>query len=240
MSITGLLSDFSLPELFRFIDLGNKTGVLMLQSLPEFSLSPPSLYYIWVERGCIVAAANQVDEKGLLSLIADYQWLSDRVVSKLAQLCPHDQPFGLYLRHQGALSAEQLEHLFQVQLVQHFCALFQLKDAEFKFDQDVCLLLREMTGLSLRGRVLDILFKKLSLLQKLFAVRELQQEKSSLGCQAKIFGERLRITLDIAFFHSHKFSLFETNYTLTELAQFVDLYYRPYNLPKSRLAPAIG
>ena len=239
MSITGFLSDFSLPEIFRFIDNGNKTGVLVLRTLPEFPTTPPSLYYIWVERGSLVAVANQLNHQGLLSLIEQYQWISSRVVNKLAQWCPPEQSLGLYLKHQGGLRSEELGHLFQVQIVRHLATLSQLKDAQFKFDQDVPLPRLEMTGLSLSGRAVPILLKKLVLLQKLFTARKINAEINRMERGAEDFASQLLLTLDIAFFYSINLSLFNTEYTFSDLVKIVDLYYHPYNLPKSRFNTAI-
>lgn len=236
MSIIGFLSDFSLPEIFRFIDSGSKTGMLTLRALPESSAA--SHHYIWVENGRIVAAANELNEEGLLSLIQQYQWVSDRVVTKLAQLRPADQPLGLYLRKQGALRAEQLNHLFHVQIVQQFCVLFKLKDAHFKFEQNVPLPTQEMTGLSVPGTVLEVLGQKLVVLQQLFVARRIRQEKNGFSSKPETFCNQLGLTMDIAFFHSLNVSLLDTNYTLADLAKVVDLYYRPYDIPKSKFASA--
>src|ERR687886_1689922 len=136
MSITGTLTDFSLPEIFQFLEKGHKTGLLTLRSLPESETMPPLTFYIWVNRGSFVAGANQLNHQGLVKLIPEYPWVSDRVVTKLAQFCPPDTPFGLYLKNQGVLQGEQLEHLFQIQIVQQLCPLLQLKDALFKFEQN--------------------------------------------------------------------------------------------------------
>ena len=148
MSLTGSLTDFSLPEIFQFIEKGHKTGLLTLRPLPKDEENQKSVHYIWVYQGRIVAAANRLDHKGLVSLIAQRQWVSDRVVAKLAQLCPTDKPLGLCLKNQGVLQAAQIKRLFQIQVLQQVCALFQLTEAEFKFDPKVRIPTREMTGLS--------------------------------------------------------------------------------------------
>ncbi len=149
MSTTGFLTDFSLPEIFQFIDKGHKTGLLRLRALPESQATLPLVHYIWVYEGYIVAAAKRLDHQGLVSLIEQYQMVSDRVFDKLVHwCCPIDQPLGLYLKNQGVLQAEQLKQLFQVQVLQQVCALFQLKEGQFRFDPDVPIPTREMTGLS--------------------------------------------------------------------------------------------
>src|SRR4028118_1841192 len=171
MSITGSLTDFSLAEISQFIERGQRTGLLTLRTESESPDKPPLVHYLWVERGSLVAAANQLNCQGLISLIVQYQWSSERVVTKLAQFCPPDKPLGLYLKNQGALQAEQLKHLFQVQVLQQVCPLFQLQDAQFKFDQDVPIPGLEMTGLSLPAGLLQVTWKKLILLQKLFEAK---------------------------------------------------------------------
>jgi hypothetical protein len=134
MSTTGFLTDFSLPEIFQFIDKGHKTGLLRLRALPESQATLPLVHYIWVYEGYIVAAAKRLDHQGLVSLIEQYQMVSDRVFDKLVHwCCPIDQPLGLYLKNQGVLQAEQLKQLFQVQVLQQVCALFQLKEGQFRF-----------------------------------------------------------------------------------------------------------
>jgi hypothetical protein len=150
MAITGSIADFSLPEIFQLIEKGRKTGLLTLRALEGSKVSKSGVHYIWVRQGRIVAAANRLDHQGLVSLIDQRQWVSDRVFDKVVHwCCPFNEPLGLYLKNQGVLQAEQLKRLFQVQVLQQVCALFQLKDAQFKFDQNVQLPAREMTGLSI-------------------------------------------------------------------------------------------
>ncbi|MEQ9672198.1 DUF4388 domain-containing protein [Coleofasciculus sp. G2-EDA-02] len=147
MAITGYLSDLSLPELFHLIEQGKKTGLLTLRA----ALASPAIpYYIWVYQGRIVAAANRLDSQGLVALIKQYKWVSDRVVAKLIQwCCPTGKPLGLCLKNHGVLQTEHLKQLFQVQVLQQIGIMFQLKDAQFTFEQNVLLPGREMTGLSI-------------------------------------------------------------------------------------------
>ncbi len=155
MSTIGFLRDFPLPEIFQFIDKGRKTGVLRLRALPDYSSIMPSVHYIWIYQGRIVAAANRLDQQGLISLIKQRNWVSPQVATKLFQLYKNNQPLGLCLKNQGVLQDEQLKHLFQVQVLQQVCALFQLKDGQFKLDQNVPIPMREMTGLSVPSAVVN-------------------------------------------------------------------------------------
>lgn len=148
MSLTGYLADFSLPELLRFLAQGQKTGLLTVQHSRERQ-SDDTVHYLWFQQGRIVAAANRLDNRGLLSLIEKRGWLSDRVVSKLVSLCSTDLPMGMCLKSQGALQAEQLKILFQIQVLQEIRALFKLRNGWFHFCADTPLPLAEMTGLSI-------------------------------------------------------------------------------------------
>lgn len=156
MSTQGSLTDFSFLEILQFIENGKRTGLLTLTTLSVSKTTPVSGYYIWVYRGRLVAVANRLDSLGLVELINQQQWVSERVVTKLAQLCPSDQPLGLYLLNQGVLKASQLKQLFFLQILELVEALFQLNEAQFRFDPNVLLPRQEMTGLSVSPRSLRL------------------------------------------------------------------------------------
>lgn len=179
MPITGSLKDFSLPELFNFIEKGRKTGLLTIVPVKEASTSLSPVHYIWVEQGCLVAVANQLDQLGLTALIEQRQGISNRVVTKLAQFCPPNKPLGLYLKEQSALQIEQLEHLFNVQVVQQVFTLFQLKDAWFKFEQNVLASAREMTGLNISATALGAMWQKVVRLEKLLGQESDRDKKAN-------------------------------------------------------------
>jgi hypothetical protein len=234
MSITGSLSDFSLQEIFQFLDNGKRTGLLTLRTLPESPTTPSSLRYIWVSQGNLVAAANQLNHNGLVSLISQYQWVSKRVITKLAEFSPPNQPLGLYLKKQGVLQTAQLEHIFQMQVVQELCPLVQANDALFKFDQNVPLPMQEMTGLSVSGVALELMLQKLIWLQKVFKAREQLRERSGLVSAHDTYCCQLSLILDTAFFHSLNFSLFDISSSFAKLSHILELRDRPYDLPKTR------
>lgn len=148
-SIIGSLTDFSLPEILQWIEKGKKTGLLTFRALPGGKVPLLPVHYIWVYQGDIVAAANRLDNQGLVSLITQCQLVSDRVIAKLLLwCCPITKPLGLSLKHHRVLQTEQLEQLFQIQLLQQVCPLFQHKDAQVLFNPNVPIPTREMTGLS--------------------------------------------------------------------------------------------
>ncbi len=148
MAITSSLSEFSLPELFQFLDQGSKTGLLTLR----FQLEPnqePRVRHALIHQGRIVAVTKRLDHQCLLSMICQRGWISPEVIREQVNRCPANIPIGLYLKTQGFLQPEQLRLLFHAQVLQQVCALFRLKDARFKFDSKATLPTTEMTGLSL-------------------------------------------------------------------------------------------
>lgn len=168
MSIRGYLSDCDPPEIFQFIEQGNRSGLLTFLALPETQVQLLPAHYIWVERGQVVAAANRLDARGLVTLMIQGQWVSDRVIAKLAPLCPIDQPLGLYLQNQGAIQEEHRKRLFQVQILQQVCALCQLENARFKFEANVPAPMGELTGFSI----------SVNSLKRLWCLKELQTTHS--------------------------------------------------------------
>lgn len=148
MAVTGYLAEFSLAELFQFLEQGNKVGLLTICTLTEPDSAVRRNHLVWFNQGRIVAAANSLDQQGLLRLISQRGWLGDRAASRLAQSCPVNTPLGLCLKSQSLLSAEQLKLLFYAQVMQQVCALFTLKDGWFQFDAKSPLPTAEMTGLS--------------------------------------------------------------------------------------------
>ncbi|MGB3492439.1 MAG: DUF4388 domain-containing protein [Elainellaceae cyanobacterium] len=149
MAITGYLAEFSLAEIFQFLEQGQKTGLLTITPLPERSNSAaPHAHYIWFIQGRIVAAANCLDRRGLVSLISRRGWVGDRAITRLAQTVAPKRPLGLALKSQGLLRAEQLKLLFYVQVMQQVCTLFAIADGWFHFDLTAQAPAIEMTGLN--------------------------------------------------------------------------------------------
>ncbi len=144
MAFTGYLSKFSLPELFQFLEEGYKTGLLTVSNL-----STNKAYYIWFRQGRIVAAADSLDNKCLLTMITQRGWMSNEIALKNFQASSINMALGLSLKTQGLLQAEQLTLLFRAQLTAQVSPLFQLCDAQFQFDFQAQLANAEMTGLSI-------------------------------------------------------------------------------------------
>lgn len=155
MSIESSYADFSFPEILQILEKDRKTGLLTLSGLPAEVGAP--IFYIWLERGRLVAAANNLEHQGLVQLIEQRQWVSDRVLDKLVHwCCPLDQPLGPYLKNQGVLRPEQLRQLFNVQVLQPVSALFHLNQGQLQFNPDARTPRREMTGLSVSASALKL------------------------------------------------------------------------------------
>ncbi len=148
MTITGTLSDFSLAELFQFLEQGHKTGQL---TLTPSTTQEKNQHHIWFRQGRIVAAADRSDHKGLLNLMHQRGWIKDKVVELLTDDHLKETPLGIYMKSKGLLEAEKLKLLFYVQVMQQVCRLFTLSDAQFLFDPQNSLPMIEMTGLSSPG-----------------------------------------------------------------------------------------
>jgi hypothetical protein len=149
MAITSCLAEFSLPELFQFLDQGSKTGLLTLRFQPESHNQEKKVRHALMHQGRIVAVTNRLDHQCLLAMICQRGWISPEVLREQVNRCPANIPIGLYLKTQGFLQPEQLRLLFHAQVLQQVCALFRLRDARFKFDSKATLPTTEMTGLSL-------------------------------------------------------------------------------------------
>jgi hypothetical protein len=147
MAISGYLSEFSLPEIFRLLEQGNKTGRLSIQERSQNPSYPGKIFRIWFKQGYIIAAGDRIDGHGLLSMIQQRGWVSSRFASRITELCAIDQPAGLYLKKQGLLESEQLKLMFSQQVLQQVCKLFELQDGQFQFEAKVVAPITELTGL---------------------------------------------------------------------------------------------
>lgn len=148
MEISGRLSEFSLAEVFRLLEQGRKSGLLTLRTTSDTVSQKIQNFYIWFQQGQIVAAANRLDSKGLVTMIHQRQWLGESSMELLKQAFQSEQPLGLQLKCLGVLQAEQLKLLFYAQVMRQMCALFQFQDGWFNFVAKTSLPHSEMTGLT--------------------------------------------------------------------------------------------
>ncbi|MCJ8280526.1 MAG: DUF4388 domain-containing protein [Rivularia sp. ALOHA_DT_140] len=149
MAFTGYLSKFSLPEIFEFLEQGYKTGLLSIRALKMEQMQQAANHYIWLRQGRIVAAANNLDNQGLVSMINRRGWVSKNSAMEKFEASGGRMAMGLCLKSQGLLTAEQLTLLFRSQIMGQVSALFELENGKFDFDFHAPMPAAEMTGLSM-------------------------------------------------------------------------------------------
>ena len=156
MSLAGNLSEYSLAEIFHFVQEGNKTGVLSIE--PNRSLNPSltNVYYISFQSGRVMSVVNgnRLEDRSLLNTIEQRGWLSPAQFAMVkTQIILLKQPLGSYLKSCNAINSEQLHFLFNSQLVASICKMFiEVHHGRFKFDPHAPLNYAEMTGLSLTAK----------------------------------------------------------------------------------------
>jgi hypothetical protein len=160
MSLAGYLSEYSLAEIFHFVQDGNKTGLLWLEPEPSADRAVGENYYLAFQAGRIVSVATDrnVEHSGLLKMASQRRWLTPEQVKSLEiQLSFLPQPLGTYLKSRNILNNEQLTLLFNAQVVAATCKLFEIQQGKFKFDPKASLAYGEMTGISLPAAEIALL-----------------------------------------------------------------------------------
>ncbi|NJK48899.1 DUF4388 domain-containing protein [Candidatus Gracilibacteria bacterium] len=133
MSITGTLETFSLPEIFRLIDSGSKSGRLILQILPNQINLKSRLYYLWFEAGRLVAISDRLNSQSLIDIIKSRGWLDSKTLAQLKIASLNDRPLGIYLKKLNLLTSLQLQQIFNLHL-DIVCQLFEGSEGWFQFD----------------------------------------------------------------------------------------------------------
>lgn len=144
MTLTGCLTELSLPEIFWILEQGRHSGLLTLCTPPESATQTGKVYYIWLCQGRIVAASDSLAHLDLLSLVSQ-----NRGMDELSVPYPMNIPMGEYLSCQGLIEPLQLQQLLQEQVKQPVSDMFQVTEAAFEFEPKAPLPLSIMTGLSL-------------------------------------------------------------------------------------------
>lgn len=160
MSLAGYLSEYSLAEIFHFVQEGNKTGVLSVQPDPGLSKSFDGTYYLSFQSGRIMSFANGsgLGNRGLLKMMAQRKWISPEQEAMLeTQVGLLDRPLGTYLKSRGVVNTEQLTLLFNSQVMATACKLFEIHHGQFNFNPQARLAYAEMTGLSMTAQEVALL-----------------------------------------------------------------------------------
>ncbi|WP_309739239.1 DUF4388 domain-containing protein [Chamaesiphon sp. OTE_20_metabat_361] len=188
MSLTGCLSEYSLAEIFNFVQEGHKTGLLSIEPDRCLSRSVDNAYYISFQTGRIMSVGNGygTEYTGLLKMMEQRQWLSLEQVTGLSINANRlGQPLGTYLKGCNLLDTDQLRLLFDAQVVASICKLFgEIHYGRFNFNAQASLMYAEMTGISLTAQEMSLLGLRMlrdwsSLNAKLPALESCLQKLSS-------------------------------------------------------------
>jgi hypothetical protein len=161
MSLTGYLSEYSLVEIFNFVQDGSKSGLLSIAADRCLGKYRDNSYYISFQSGRImsVSSGHGLADRGLLKMIGQRQWLS---VEQITGLSVHGnklgQPLGTHLKSCNLLDSSQLGLLFDAQVVAGVCQLFgENHYGQFSFNPQAILNYAEMTGISLPAKEVSLL-----------------------------------------------------------------------------------
>jgi hypothetical protein len=161
MSLAGYLSEYSLVEIFNFVQDGNKTGLLSIEPDRCLSRSLDNSYQISFQDGRIMSVINGcgAGDRNLLKMMAQRQWLSlEQVTGLSVHANKLGQPLGTYLKSCNTLDSSQLHLLFDAQVVASICKLFgEIHHGRFSFDPQATLIYAEMTGISLPAKEVSLL-----------------------------------------------------------------------------------
>jgi hypothetical protein len=161
MSLVGYLSEYSLVEIFNFVQEGNKTGLLSIEPDRCLSRSIDNSYQISFQGGRIMSVCNgsKLEDRGLLKMMAQRQWLSlEQVTGLSVHAGKLGQPLGTYLKSCNTLDTDRLQLLFDAQVVASICKLFgEIHYGRFSFDPQAALTYAEMTGISLPAKEVSLL-----------------------------------------------------------------------------------
>ena len=167
MNIQGLTSEFSLPELLRFLQESQQTGRLSFKPVmfkpvkqdPEKLLgsgrrlekTSEISYLFWFARGNLIAVSNRVDGLGLLHMLQSRSLIQSETLPQLLRQCPPQASLGSFLRDRALITNKQLKSLFVSQVLKQICMLLKAPDAKFAFHELSPLPYLEMTGVSIRA-----------------------------------------------------------------------------------------
>jgi hypothetical protein len=151
VALSGRLSEYSLAEIFRFIDEGCKTGLLSIIHLQGLGGDGANQSHVWCQQGRVVAHTTSLKGRELTELFVSQGHFSEKLATKLRQQSRSmmRKCLGNQLESRGIINAEQLDRVFLTQVLRPVRQLFQIQDASFFFDEKLLPAKSEMTGLSI-------------------------------------------------------------------------------------------
>ena len=150
MLLQGQTSEYSLPELFKFLKDSRQTGRLSLKSLFG-KTGEKETHYLWFEDGNLVATSQRLDGLGLLKHLQQRCLVQSSTLPRLLRQCPPKVALGSFLKSQAMLTIRQLQSLFSSQVLSSTCALIQSPDVRFAFYPNYPFPYMEMTGVRIQA-----------------------------------------------------------------------------------------
>jgi hypothetical protein len=127
--LKGKLDTFSLPELFRSIDAGTKTGKLTIEKAIEGNSCE-----IWFEAGQMLTISIPAKRQDILNALEERGWLGKATIAQVGRFYRNNQPLGFYLERMGLFSKEQQQSIFTSHL-QQIELLFKLQNNAFELQE---------------------------------------------------------------------------------------------------------
>ncbi len=150
MLLQGQTSEYSLPELFKFIKDSQQSGRLSLKTLFGRDLEGDP-HYFWFENGNLVATSQRLDGLGLINFLQSRCLIKGSILPRLLRKCPSKVALGAYLKAQTILTVRQLQSLFSSQVLNSTCVLLQSPNVRFAFYPDYPFPYLEMTGVKIQA-----------------------------------------------------------------------------------------
>ncbi|MEM6451595.1 MAG: DUF4388 domain-containing protein [Cyanobacteria bacterium P01_D01_bin.105] len=171
MNIQGLTSEFSLPELLKFLQESQQTGRLSLtptaldseKRVDSENRVEETSYLFWFSKGNLIAVSNRVDGLGLSHMLQSRSLIQHIALPQLLRQCPPKAALGIFLRDRDLLTNKQLKSLFASQVLKQIYTLLKVSDSKFTFQESGPLPYLEMTGVSIRAT--DVTLSSLRILK---------------------------------------------------------------------------
>lgn len=161
MPLNGKIGEYSLPEVFRTIEQGAKTGVLTIRECHtvDFSTIFGKTTDISFKDGFCIAATNDPLKQDLVEVIRSNQILAPQEIQSAIKINDDfklNMPLGKYCISNGLLSQSQLQTLFDLQIVQRVKKLLEVPEGWFTFSARLRTPMIELTGLRVRPTELNL------------------------------------------------------------------------------------
>ncbi len=150
MLLQGQTSEYSLPELFKFLKDSQQTGRLSLKTLFGKNFEG-DIHYLWFEKGELVATSRRLDGLGLLKFLQQRCLVQNSTLPQLLRQCPPKVALGAFLKSRALLTVRQLQSLFSSQILASTCSLIEAPDVRFAFYPNYPFPYLEMTGVRIQA-----------------------------------------------------------------------------------------